>query len=573
MIEYDEIRNHIATGVDAKILQYEENALEISDDKINLIEILGGKQNCILINMEKDVQRYHTSVDQLKKVSIQNFVHLKGTDGRNKNKESLEKDLTYILNFISKFNPQIEPKQIKINEFSEINDSGVHIQDGPLGCYCSHLRALIYGYLNYEDYTIICEDDISITNTENIQKYIKQIPDDWDVICLNSRAKNISYGDLPFYKFTDDFHSGHFYIVRNRCLPEIFKGMYPMTDQVDVLLAGLVNKLNIYNIPDTVYQKNIKTNTQNNLSIIFSSPNYKPVTDSLNNSEEILNKLANKILTNNEKRNEIIVKSLMHDVLYNFILLTDDDINKSGENMETYQFDNIYKEDPDFILLVKYITFFLQCSRKGIDPKLAAESLANVCLFTLDRFSELHTGNDIIKPQAYGFGSTAHTYRIGDTILKKYNDKLRWSTEGHDNIDDIIQKEVDLLKKIQHIDGTPNLIWSDERSILMSYNGESLYNDFNLPIDWKEQVTKIFSDLTDSGIFYPEFRLQNILVLNGKITFVDFGLAEFRNECDNTENLNKFISYLGLMEERFKNVNDIDERQRLISTFSINKGL
>jgi GR25 family glycosyltransferase involved in LPS biosynthesis len=173
MIEYDEMKNHIATGVDAKILQYEENALEISDDRIDLIEILGGKQNCILINMEKDVERYHTSVNQLKKVSIQKFVHLKGTNGRNKNKEFLEKDLTYILNFISQFNSEIKPKQIKINEFSEINDSGVHIQDGPLGCYCSHLRALIYGYLNYEDYTIICEDDISITNTEKIKKYIK----------------------------------------------------------------------------------------------------------------------------------------------------------------------------------------------------------------------------------------------------------------------------------------------------------------------------------------------------------------------------------------------------------------
>lgn len=573
MIEYDEIRNHIATGVDAKILQYEENAQNISDDKIDLIEILGGKQNCILINMEKDVQRYHTSVDQLKKVSIQKFVHLKGTDGRSKNKESLEKDLTYILNFISKFNSQIEPKEIKINEFSEINDSGVHIQDGPLGCYCSHLRALIYGYLNYQDYTIICEDDISITNTEKIEKYIKQIPEDWDVICLNSRPKNISYGDLPFYKFTDDFHSGHFYIVKNKALPKIFEGMYPMTDQVDVLLAGLVNKLNIYNIPDTVYQKNIKTNTQNNLSIIFSSPNYKPVTEALNNSEELLNKLANKILPDNEKRNEIIVKSLMHDVLYNFILLTDDEINKSGDNMENYQFDNIYKEDPDFILLVKYITFFLQCSRKGIDPKLAAESLANVCLFTLDKFSELHTGNDVIKSQAYGFGSTAHTYKFGDTIIKKYNDKLRWSTNGHDNVDDIIQKEVDMLKKIQNINGTPKFISSDRRSITMSYCGESLYNEFNLPNDWKEQITNIFNDLTNNGIWYPEFRLQNILVLNGKITFVDFGLAEFRTNCDNTENLNKFINYLGLMEQRLKNENDIDERHRLISTFSINKGL
>jgi GR25 family glycosyltransferase involved in LPS biosynthesis len=565
----EDIKNHIATGVDAKILQYEENAVDISDDKIDLVEILGGKQNCILINMEKDVQRYHTSVDQLKKVSIKNFVHLKGTDGRNKDKKYLEDDLTYILQFLSQFNSDIELKQIKINDFSEINDSGVHIQDGPLGCYCSHLRALIYGYLNYEDYTIICEDDISITNTEKIEKYIKQIPNDWDIICLNSRAKNISYGDLPFYKFTDDFHSGHFYIVKNECLPILFSGMYPMTDQVDVLMASMVHKLNIYNIPDTVYQKNIKTNTQNNLSIIFSSPNYKSVTESLNNSEEILNILANKILTDNKERNKIIVKSLMYDVLYNFIL-TDGINNEPGPNIENYQFDNIYKEDPNFILLEKNITFFLQCSRKGINPQLSAKGLLNVCLFTLDKFSELHNtlneSGEIIK--AHSFGSTAHTYKIGDNLLKRYNNRLRWATEGHENVDDIISKELDLLSKVGS-----KVIWSNNRNILMPYYGESLYNDFNLPTDWKEQITKIFSDLTNKGIFYPEFRLQNILTLNGKITFVDFGLAEFRTECDNTENLNKFIKYLSLMEVRFRNVSNIDELHRLISTFYLNKGL
>ena len=569
MIDFDEIKDHIATGVDAKILQYEENALNISDDTIDIIDMLGGKQNCILINMEKDVQRYHTSVDQLKKVSIQNFVHLKGTDGRNKNKESLEKDLTYILNFISQFNPQIEPKQIKINEFSEINDAGVQIQDGPLGCYCSHLRALIYGYLNYEDYTIICEDDISITNTEKIKNYLPQIPDDWDIICLNSRAKNISYGDDPFYKFTDDFHSGHFYIVKNKCLPTLFSGMYPMTDQIDVLISDMVPKLNIYNIPDTVYQKNIKTNTQNNLSIIFSSPNYRPVTEALNNSEEILNKLANRILPENEERNKIIVKNLMYDVLYNFIL-TDGINNEPGPNIEDYQFDNIYKEDPEFILLEKYITFFLQCSRKGIDPKSAAKGLANVCLFTLNKFSDLHNTSENIR--AYSFGSTAHTYKIEDTLLKRYNDKLRWATNGHDNVNTIIKKEVDILVRIQGIPGTPKLISNASRNIYMSYNGESLYNDFNLPTDWKQQITNIFDSLTSNGIFYPEFRLQNILVLNGKITFVDFGLAEFRTDCDNTDNLNKFITYLGLMEERFKGV-DIDERHRLISTFYLNKNI
>ena len=238
----EDLKNHIATGVDAKIMQYEESATDISDDRIDIIDILGGKQNCILINMEKDKERYHSALKQLEKVSIKEFVHLKGTDGRMKVKTNLENDLTYILTFLGQFNTNIQPKQIKINEFSETNDPGVNLQDGPLGCYCSHLRALIYAYLNFEDYTIICEDDISITNTEKIEKYIKQIPDDWDIICLNSRAKNIKY-DEPFYKFENDFHSLHFYIVRHKALPTIFQNMYPMTDQVDVLMSDMVPKI------------------------------------------------------------------------------------------------------------------------------------------------------------------------------------------------------------------------------------------------------------------------------------------------------------------------------------------
>jgi len=564
MIEYDEIRNHIATGVDAKILQYEENALEISDDKIDLIEILGGKQNCILINMEKDVERYHTSVDQLKKVSIQKFVHLKGTNGRNKNKEFLEKDLTYILNFISQFNSEIKPKQIKINEFSEINDSGVHIQDGPLGCYCSHLRALIYGYLNYEDYTIICEDDISITNTEKIKKYITQIPNDWDVICLNSKGKNISYGDLPFYKFTDEFHSGHFYIVKNSSMPEIFKWMYPMTDQVDVLLSNSHKVLNIYNIPDTVYQKNLETNTQNNLDTIFSSPNYNVVRDSLNRSEDILNHFANIILPDNVERNKFIVKHIMYDVIYNFMLTKGNNNNDPGSNIEDYIFDNSYEGKWRYKMLVKFVTFFLQCSKKGINPKLAGQSLINVCLFTLNKFTELHGDNT----KAYSFGSTAHTYRVGDDLLlKRYNQRLRWATEGHDDSKTIMNKELEILNKLKNVNSVPKIIDSVDMDIIMEYRGESIYNDFNLPDDWKNQITNIFSELTDNGIFYPEFRLHNILVLNGKISFVDFGMAEFIDNCDNTENLEKFIKYLGLLDDKFKVVTDLNARHILISTF------
>ena len=562
MIDFDEIKNHIATGVDAKILQYEEHSTNISDDTIDFPNLLGGTQTYILLNMERHVERYKTSVEQLKKISIKNFQHLKGTDGRNKNQ--LEEDLTNILKFIKNYNSDVIHNDIKINEFSEINNPGVHIQDGPLGCYCSHLRAMIYGYLSESDYTIIIEDDISITNTENIQKYLPQIPNDWDVICLNSRGKNVRYEE-PFYKFVDEFHSGHFYIIKNKCLPRIFKGMYPMTDQVDVLLSDMHKDLNIYNIPDTVYQKNLETNTQNNLDIIFSSPNYIPVTDALNRSEEILNYYANKLLPDNNDQNRLIVKHLMYDVIYNF-MLTKGNNNEPGPNIEDYVFDNPYIGKWRYNKLEKFVGFFLQCTKKGINPKLAGQGLTNVLLFTLNKFTELHDTDVDIK--AYGFGSTAHTYRVGnDRLLKRYNEKLRWATEGHDDPKTIMDKEIELLEKLKNVSSVPKIIEHIGMDIIMEYRGESIYNDFKLPKDWKDQITNIFSELTNNGIFYPEFRLQNILVLGDKISFVDFGMAEFREKCDNTVNLQFFIRNLSLLDQKFKVVIDLDARQRLISTF------
>jgi tRNA A-37 threonylcarbamoyl transferase component Bud32 len=123
------------------------------------------------------------------------------------------------------------------------------------------------------------------------------------------------------------------------------------------------------------------------------------------------------------------------------------------------------------------------------------------------------------------------------------------------------------LGKLKNVSSVPKLVDYDNRDIIMEYRGESLYDNFNLPNDWKEQITNIFTELTKNGIFYPEFRLQNILVLDGKISFVDFGMAEFKTVCDNTENLNKFIKFLNLLEDKFKVITDLDARHRLISTF------
>jgi GR25 family glycosyltransferase involved in LPS biosynthesis len=571
----ENLKKIIATGVDAKILQYEEHAENISDDRIDIVEILSKdvfkkplKQNCVLINIEKDTKRYFDSIEQLKKVSIQNFVHVKGTDG--KKKEALETDLSFILEFLSQFNPEINIKKIEINEFSEINDPGVQIQDGPLGCYCSHLRAWIYAYLNFEDYVIVAEDDIAITNTENIEKYLKCIPDDWDIIFFNSSTKNKIYNE-PYYKFTEDFHSAHFYIIKNKCLPKLFQRMYPMNDQVDVLVSDLIKELNIYNVEDTVYQKNVSTNTQNNLHIISTSPNYEILRFLSGKIQKTCNEFANKILPDNEERNEIIVSNLMYDILYNYIIK--EESVKSYDNMEDYKFDNsAYKDLKEYDQLKASMQFFIQCTKKGVDFSNAAHGLANGFLFTIQKF-DLHNkideeSKEIIK--AYSFGSTAHTYNLGNKfVIKKYNDKLRWATDGHDDPRKIFTKELNILLKTYHLNHVPKIISYniEDKIIKLSYCGESLYNDFNLPSDWKDQLKEIFTHFTENKINYPEFRLQNMLVLNDKITFIDFGLAEFVESADNTDNYNRFVKLLGILDDKFKTVTDIETRHRLISIF------
>ena len=178
MIESERYKR-IFNGIDVKRFQYEEYATNLSHKQINLTEIISkhlfGKEvetNCVMINLEKDAIRYENTIKEFQKISVIDFSHLKATYW--KEKENLKKDLEFVIDFLSQFNPSILVNKIEINEFSEINDPNIHIQDGPLACYVSHLRSMIYGYTNFKDYTIIVEDDISIANTEFIEKYLAE---------------------------------------------------------------------------------------------------------------------------------------------------------------------------------------------------------------------------------------------------------------------------------------------------------------------------------------------------------------------------------------------------------------
>ena len=566
-------QNQARTGVDAKLLQYDHNAKTVSDKIINLQEIIGKTLfkkevdcNCIMINLEKDVERYHNTLEEFKKISINNFVHLKGTYW--KNKEQLEQDMSFIKEFLKQFIPEIDTSyNIQTNEFSEINDNNIHIQDGPLGCYCSHLRGMIYGLCNFKDYTIMVEDDISITNTENIEKYLSMIPDDWDIVCIGAIGKNIVY-DQPYYKFLDEFHSTHFYIINHKCMPQLLKHMYPVTDQVDVLIAEMVHELNIYNIPDTVYQKCISSNTQNNLHTIFNAKYYDVLREQIEKIKKSCLFFANKILPDNETRNETIVNHLLYDVLYSYI--TEYDTSKIDEkNSDQTDYVSEYSQYQEYDDLFTAMVYFISCSKKTDDVLIKTAGLMNDIVGVLKNFKLHNTFDSQYDEQikAYNYGATAQTYLLEESgiIIKAYNNKLRWTVPGHNNSDEIFRREVSLLK----LDVGPKLISYNEQQkiIKMEYCGESLYDNFKLPHDWKIQITEIFEEFDEVGIYYPEFKIKNILVKDGRITFIDYGLARMSKGIINNKNCEKFIQLLSLLEQKFKGVEDKEQRYQLYSTF------
>lgn len=576
------------SGTELKILQYEEwmkpkDVSNISRTNIQgLVDKLFQKiQNCLIINIEKDMERYHHTVNELEKVSIENFVHLKATYW--KDRSNFNNDLNSVVNFLRQFHPDVPSGEIFINEFSEPSDSNIKIQDGPLACYCSHLRAMIYGYQNFKDYTIIVEDDIKIANVDNIENYLKQIPADWDIVFFNSVAKNKTY-DKPFYKFEEQFHSAHFYIINHKCFPFLFQNLYPITDQVDVLMSDLFRKLNIYNIPETVYQRNLSTNTQNNLYTIFNSKHYNGVRSRASKTIILLDFFINNTLKENSENNRLLIKSLMYDVIYEYII-SGKKVEASKPNVESYRTELFVVNEYDQYVnkhirddLINSIHLFIQSGRKGIDTKKEAECLVNNLLYTIQKF-ELHdvTDNDYNeKLKAYSFGSTCHVYFLkeNNVIVKQYNDKFRWTTKGHENNTLVFEKEIEILEKLKskksnHFPKLLSYNW-ETKTIKMSYGGESLYNEFKLPKDWKKQIKVIFDELDEKGVFYPEFRLHNILVKGGKITLVDFGLAEINTNKNNKENYKAFIKNLGILNKKLASISDIDKRHQLYRTFMTN---
>jgi len=102
--------------------------------------------------------------------------------------------------------------------------------------------------------------------------------------------------------------------------------------------------------------------------------------------------------------------------------------------------------------------------------------------------------------------------------------------------------------------------------IYMEYLGDSLFDNFMLPHDWENQIRNIFQILDDNRIFYPEFNLKNILILNNRLYLIDYGLARICDES-NENNLLNFIEIINILREKFNEIKDVEQQHIFYNNF------
>jgi predicted Ser/Thr protein kinase len=304
------------------------------------------------------------------------------------------------------------------------------------------------------------------------------------------------------------------------------------------------------------------------------SPFYGYQRELISNIEKYVSFFMDTILHNNED-NSILTLNMIYDTVYHYVL-TDDTLSQySSEYLENYDMDySEYQNYKEYDLLLEAILYFINSAKKGTQVKEISKGLLRNILYTINNFKKYHNKmNDRFNKQykAYDYGSTSNVYRLEDSniIVKQYNSKLRCTIEDHDNPQNIFDKELNILKITQGLTCSPKLIDADRENlrIYIEYAGESLYRNFTLPNNWEDQINNIFDELDHNKINYSEFWLQNILVLDNKITLVDYGLAKFNSDTNNNNNRKFFIDNLKALNPKLSVEPDRNTRLRLIRTF------
>lgn len=152
-----------------------------------------------------------------------------------------------------------------------------------------------------------------------------------------------------------------------------------------------------------------------------------------------------------------------------------------------------------------------------------------------NKFQDFRNQKTIFRNQEYT--TCLVELLIPSTILKaKYNlnnpiVKKSYLVQGgmgyFSSYKSMFENEVKYLTKVSGNIHFPKIIFvdNDEYSIYMEYCGSLTKTDI-IPLDWKLQLKEILETLTELGIYHNDFTLDNLIVLDGNLTLIDFTWAD-----------------------------------------------
>lgn len=190
---------------------------------------------CVIINLEKRKERLEKITPLLKNSGFAEDLEIfKAVEGKAIPRE----DLTKIVN----------DYDIKIME-SGVKEYTSQLSFGALGCYLSHLDLWKKIRTCKEEYVLVLEDDaIPNFNKSALEKYIRELPEDWDIFTLGGWCE-VSTKINPNICKTNNFMCTHALLVKNtEKLEKLIEASNTIDKQVDYFLSEMASKgeINVY---------------------------------------------------------------------------------------------------------------------------------------------------------------------------------------------------------------------------------------------------------------------------------------------------------------------------------------
>lgn len=121
---------------------------------------------------------------------------------------------------------------------------------GALGCYKSHIGALQTFLSTDENYCIVLEDDVWVTDKMISNLSCLSIPEDMDYLVLQKFGVDRTGSFVDNVQEVHSFTGTFAYCVSRRGAEKIVKAAFPFDEQIDGFLSGLISKgLKVYWAP------------------------------------------------------------------------------------------------------------------------------------------------------------------------------------------------------------------------------------------------------------------------------------------------------------------------------------